>query len=40
MVERDSRITATVPAGFDTARLTEAVKARRRWLHDKLEQTR
>ncbi|MGH3834366.1 MAG: M48 family metallopeptidase [Pseudonocardiaceae bacterium] len=36
-VERDARITAIVPAGFDTARLAEVVKDQRRWLHDKLE---
>jgi hypothetical protein len=35
-VERDTRITATVPAGFDTARLAEVVKGRRRWLWLKL----
>jgi len=37
-VERDARITATVPAGLDATRLAEAVKARRRWIHNKLEQ--
>lgn len=37
-VERDARVTATVPAGLDTARLTAAVKARHRWIYDKLEQ--
>jgi len=37
-VERDARITATVPAGLDTARLMAAVKARHGWIYDKLEQ--
>ncbi|MGH4017733.1 MAG: M48 family metallopeptidase [Pseudonocardiaceae bacterium] len=37
-VERDARITATVPAGLDTARLAAAVKARHGWIYDKLEQ--
>jgi predicted metal-dependent hydrolase len=37
-VERDARITATVPTGLDTARLAQAIKVRRRWILDKLEQ--
>lgn len=37
-VERDARVTATVPAGLDTARLVAAVKARQGWIYDKLEQ--
>jgi len=37
-VERDARVTATVPAGLDAARLTAAVKSRHGWIYDKLEQ--
>ncbi|MEU9484484.1 SprT family zinc-dependent metalloprotease [Streptomyces decoyicus] len=37
-VERDARITATVPAGIDVAQLVSAVKGRRRWIYDKLEE--
>lgn len=37
-VERDARITATVAAGLDTARLVAAVKARHGWIYNKLEQ--
>ncbi|MCZ4120803.1 M48 family metallopeptidase [Streptomyces sp. H39-S7] len=37
-VERDARITATVPAGIDIAQLVSAVKGRRRWIYDKLEE--
>lgn len=37
-VERDARITATVAAGLDRARLAAAVKARHSWIYDKLEQ--
>ncbi|WP_371644367.1 M48 family metallopeptidase [Streptomyces sp. NBC_00597] len=36
-VERDARITATVPAGLDRAFLVDAIKGRRRWIYDKLE---
>lgn len=36
-VERDARITATVPAGMDSALLVDAVKRRSRWIFDKLE---
>ncbi|WP_405796180.1 M48 family metallopeptidase [Streptomyces sp. NBC_01506] len=36
-VERDARITATVPAGLDSALLVDAVKGRRGWIYDKLE---
>ncbi|MGW3873573.1 M48 family metallopeptidase [Streptomyces sp. NPDC005055] len=37
-VERDARITATVPAGIDVAQLVSAVKGRRRWIYDKLDE--
>ncbi|MGV9984744.1 M48 family metallopeptidase [Streptomyces olivaceus] len=37
-VERDARITATVPAGLDTARLVAVVRSRRRWIFDKLDE--
>lgn len=37
-VERDARITATVPAGLDVAQLVSAVKGRRRWIYDKLDE--
>ncbi|MFI1735184.1 M48 family metallopeptidase [Streptomyces acidicola] len=37
-VERDARITATVPAGLDTARLIAVVRSRRRWIYDKLDE--
>ncbi|MET9974840.1 M48 family metallopeptidase [Streptomyces microflavus] len=37
-VERDARITATVPAGIDVALLVSAVKDRRRWIYDKLDE--
>lgn len=36
-VERDARVTATVPAGLDMARLVAAVRARHGWIYDKLE---
>ncbi|MER6076982.1 SprT family zinc-dependent metalloprotease [Streptomyces sp. NPDC001833] len=39
-VERDARITATVPAGLDNTLLVDAVKGRRRWIYDKLEARR
>ncbi|MFE7588030.1 M48 family metallopeptidase [Kitasatospora sp. NPDC057512] len=37
-VERDARITATVPAGLGVAELVSAVKGRRRWIYDKLDE--
>jgi predicted metal-dependent hydrolase len=37
-VERDARITATVPAGTDFAQLVSAVKGRWRWIYDKLDE--
>jgi predicted metal-dependent hydrolase len=37
-VERDARITATVPPGLDASWLAAAIKGRRRWIYDKLEQ--
>ncbi|MFC4086537.1 M48 family metallopeptidase [Amycolatopsis samaneae] len=37
-VERDARITATIPAGLAISELAAAVKARRRWIYDKLDQ--
>jgi predicted metal-dependent hydrolase len=37
-VERDARVTATVPAGLDMARLVAVVRSRRRWIYDKLDE--
>ncbi|MFI6580237.1 M48 family metallopeptidase [Embleya sp. NPDC050493] len=36
-VERDARVTATVPAGIDVAELISAVKGRRRWIYNQLD---